>query len=111
MKGLKVIDFEKKLGECIGVEYVISCNLGIAVLYMVLLVFGVGEGDEVIVLSFMFCFSVNVILYVGVVFVFVDICEKSLCVDFEDVRKKIMLCIKVVIVVYFVGYLVDLENL
>ncbi|XBP66713.1 DegT/DnrJ/EryC1/StrS family aminotransferase [Bacillus velezensis] len=27
-KGPKVIDFEKKLGECIGAEHVISCNSG-----------------------------------------------------------------------------------
>lgn len=78
---------------------------------MALLALGVGEGDEVIVPSFTFCSSVNVILHAGAVPVFADICEKSLCADPEDVRKKITPRTKAVIAVHFAGYPADLENL
>lgn len=110
-KGPKVIEFEKKLGECLGAEHVISCNSGTAALHMALLALGVGEGDEVIVPSFTFCSSVNVILHVGATPVFADICEDSLCIDPEDVRQKLSPRTKAVIAVHFAGYPANLDEL
>ncbi|MGR0286550.1 DegT/DnrJ/EryC1/StrS family aminotransferase [Bacillus subtilis subsp. subtilis] len=110
-KGPKVIEFEKKLGECLGAEHVISCNSGTAALHMALLALGVGEGDEVIVPSFTFCSSVNVILHVGATPVFADICEDDLCIDPEDVRQKLSSRTKAVIAVHFAGYPANLNEL
>ncbi|OBA02689.1 UDP-4-amino-4,6-dideoxy-N-acetyl-beta-L-altrosamine transaminase [Bacillus subtilis] len=110
-KGPKVIEFEKKLGEYLGAEHVISCNSGTAALHMALLALGVGEGDEVIVPSFTFCSSVNVILHVGATPVFADICEKDLCIDPEDVRQKLSPRTKAVIAVHFAGYPANLDEL
>ncbi|MDO8226747.1 DegT/DnrJ/EryC1/StrS family aminotransferase [Bacillus cabrialesii] len=110
-KGPKVIEFEKKLGEYLGAEHVISCNSGTAALHMALLALGVGEGDEVIVPSFTFCSSVNVILHVGATPVFADICEDDLCIDPEDVRQKLSPRTKAVIAVHFAGYPANLAEL
>lgn len=33
---------------------------------------GIGLGDEVIVLVYIYCVSVNIIVYIGVILVFVD---------------------------------------
>ncbi|QIW82278.1 DegT/DnrJ/EryC1/StrS family aminotransferase [Bacillus tequilensis] len=110
-KGPKVIEFEKKLGEYLGAEHVISCNSGTAALHMALLALGVGEGDEVIVPSFTFCSSVNVILHVGATPVFADICEGDLCIDPEDVRQKLSPRTKAVIAVHFAGYPANLDEL
>ncbi|WP_434813985.1 DegT/DnrJ/EryC1/StrS family aminotransferase [Bacillus halotolerans] len=110
-KGPKVIEFEKKLGEYLGAEHVISCNSGTAALHMALLALGVGEGDEVIVPSFTFCSSVNVILHVGATPVFADICEDDLCIDPEDVRQKLSPHTKAVIAVHFAGYPANLDEL
>nr|WP_142389203.1 DegT/DnrJ/EryC1/StrS family aminotransferase [Bacillus halotolerans] len=110
-KGPKVIEFEKKLGEYLGAEHVISCNSGTAALHMALLALGVGEGDEVIVPSFTFCSSVNVILHVGATPVFADICEDDLCIDPEDVRQKLSPRTKAVIAVHFAGYPANLDEL
>ncbi|MDR4433035.1 DegT/DnrJ/EryC1/StrS family aminotransferase [Bacillus tequilensis] len=110
-KGPKVIEFEKKLGEYLSAEHVISCNSGTAALHMALLALGVGEGDEVIVPSFTFCSSVNVILHVGATPVFADICEDDLCIDPEDVRQKLSPRTKAVIAVHFAGYPANLDEL
>ncbi|MEC1405200.1 DegT/DnrJ/EryC1/StrS family aminotransferase [Bacillus halotolerans] len=110
-KGPKVIEFEKKLGEYLGAEHVISCNSGTAALHMALLALGVGEGDEVIVPSFTFCSSVNVILHVGATPVFADICEDDLCIDPADVRQKLSPRTKAVIAVHFAGYPANLDEL
>jgi dTDP-4-amino-4,6-dideoxygalactose transaminase len=110
-KGPKVIEFEKQLGEFTGAEHVISCNSGTAALHMALLALGVGEGDEVIVPSFTFCSSVNVILHVGATPVFADIREADLCIDPEDVRQKLSPRTKAVIAVHFAGYPADLDEL
>ncbi|MEC1603412.1 DegT/DnrJ/EryC1/StrS family aminotransferase [Bacillus halotolerans] len=110
-KGPKVIEFEKKLGEYLGAEHVISCNSGTAALHMALLALGVGEGDEVIVPSFTFCSSVNVILHVGATPVFADICEDDLCIDPEDVRQKLSPRTKAVIAVHFAGHPANLDEL
>ncbi|MCO4853060.1 DegT/DnrJ/EryC1/StrS family aminotransferase [Bacillus vallismortis] len=110
-KGPKVIEFEKKLGDYLGAEHVISCNSGTAALHMALLALGVGEGDEVIVPSFTFCSSVNVILHVGATPVFADICEDDLCIDPEDVRQKLSPRTKAVIAVHFAGYPANLDEL
>ncbi|MBU2658631.1 DegT/DnrJ/EryC1/StrS family aminotransferase [Bacillus cabrialesii] len=110
-KGPKVIEFEKKLGEYLGAEHVISCNSGTAALHMALLALGIGEGDEVIVPSFTFCSSVNVILHVGATPVFADICEDDLCIDPEDVRQKLSPRTKAVIAVHFAGYPANLDEL
>ncbi|PFJ23318.1 DegT/DnrJ/EryC1/StrS family aminotransferase, partial [Bacillus cereus] len=64
-KGPKVIEFEENLKEYLNTEHVVSCNSGTAALHLALLSLGVGLEDEVIVPSFTFCSSVNVIMHVG----------------------------------------------
>lgn len=88
-KGPKVIEFEENLKEYLNTEHVVSCNSGTAALHLALLSLGVGLEDEVIVPSFTFCSSVNVIMHVGAKPVFVDIDEENLCLDLQDVKRKI----------------------
>ena len=108
-KGPKVIEFEENLKEYLNTEHVVSCNSGTAALHLALLSLGVGLEDEVIVPSFTFCSSVNVIMHVGAKPVFVDIDEENLCLDLQDVKRK-SLKTKAIIAVHFAGYPAKLKN-
>lgn len=110
-KGPKVIEFEEKLASFLNAKHVVTCNSGTAALHMSLLSMGIGPGDEVIVPSFTFCSSVNVILHVGAKPVFVDIDEENLCLNISDVKSKINNRTKAIIAVHFAGYPVDLKEL
>lgn len=110
-KGPKVFQFEKELSEFLGVKHTVSCNSGTAALHLALLAAGIGPKDEVIVPSFTFCASVNVILHVGAKPVFVDIDEDTLCLDVKEVAKKITKNTKAIMAVHFAGRAADLTSL
>ncbi|AUJ24837.1 MULTISPECIES: DegT/DnrJ/EryC1/StrS family aminotransferase [Virgibacillus] len=110
-KGPKVVEFEEKLASFLNTKHVITCNSGTAALHMALLSMRIGPGDEVIVPSFTFCSSVNVILHVGATPVFVDINEDNFCLNISDVKSKISAKTKAIIAVHFAGYPADLKEL
>ncbi len=110
-KGPRVLEFEERLGEFIGASHVVSCSSCTAALHLALLVSGIGPGDEVIVPSFTFCASANVIVHVGATPVFADIEEGTYCIDVADVRSKITPRTKAVMTVHYGGYPSDLSAL
>jgi perosamine synthetase len=110
-KGPRVLEFEKRLGEFIDAPHVVACSSCTAALHLALLVSNIGPGDEVIVPSFTFCASANVIVHVGATPVFADIDEGTFCIDVADVRSKITPRTKAVIAVHYGGYPADLDGL
>lgn len=71
--GPNVNIFENVLEAFVGEnKKVVALSSGTAAVHLALLACGVGPGDEVIVQSFTFCASVNPIVYLGAVPVFVD---------------------------------------
>lgn len=67
-----VDDFEKRLREFTGAKYVVALSSGTAAIHLALKAAGVGHGDEVLVSSFTYVATVNPILYLGAVPVFID---------------------------------------
>lgn len=108
-KGLKVQQFEKEFVVFVGVKYVVVLNLCIVVLFLILKVKGIGLGDEVIIFLFMFSLIVNMIIYIGVMFVFVDIDENMFNIDLVKFEVVVILCMKVVVFVYFGGQFCDMD--
>lgn len=103
--------FEKQFVEFVGMQYVIVILSCIGVMYMGLVVFGIGVGDEVILVDMNWIVMVLFIIYVGVMFVFVDILLDIWCLDLVFVEVVIMLCMKVIIVMYFYGNLCEMDCL
>lgn len=89
--------------------YVVVLVNGMFVLDVVLKVLNVGFGDEVIVMLCMFIVSIFFVVNVGVMFVFVDVEVDSGNLLVEIIVCVVMLCIKVVVCVYFVGWLCDMD--
>jgi dTDP-4-amino-4,6-dideoxygalactose transaminase len=71
--GPEVAEFEKKLGEYLGVEHVIACANGTDALQMPLMARGIGPGHAVFVPSFTFAATAEVVALVGAEPVFVDV--------------------------------------
>lgn len=80
-------EFESKFASYIGTSFGVGCNSGTSALELICRAIGV-EGKEVIVPSNTFIASVNAILNAGGRPVFAD-CADNMCLDADDVAKKI----------------------
>lgn len=103
--------FERKITELVGAKFALAVNSCTAGLHLALLALGVGPGDEVIIPSFTFAATANVVLHVGAKPVFADIKEDSLTLDPKDVERKITKRTKVIIPVHFAGFPADMDDL
>lgn len=109
--GAKLQEFEKNLASFVGVKHAIGCSSGTSALYLALKSLEQDERDEVIVPSFTFIATAEMVVLSGLKPVFVDINTKDFNLDFESVRKAITSKTKAVIAVSMFGQMSDLEYL
>jgi len=95
--------FEEKFAEYCGVKYGITANSGTSACHMAVAATQVGPGDEVIVPCHTFYASAAAICQNGARPVFADIDPKTLCIDPEDIRKKITPRTKAIMPVHIWG--------
>ena len=101
--GPNIEKFEGMLAEYLGRRYCAVFNSGTSALHAVLLAYGIGQGDEVIVPSFTFIATANAPLFVGAKPVFADIEETTYGLDPDSVRRKISPRTKAIIPVHYGG--------
>ncbi len=101
--GPEVTEFEERLAAYLKVKYCLAVNSGTSALHVILVAYGIGPGDEVIVPSFTFISTVNAVLFVGAKPVFADIEEKTYGLDPKDVERKITPKTKAIIPVHVGG--------
>lgn len=87
--GLKVVEFEKRMGNFAGTKYAVAVNSGTSALHLIIKGMGIGEGDVVITTPFSFIASSNCILFERARPLFVDIEEDTLNLDADKVEEKI----------------------
>ena len=87
--GRQVQELEEALAKYVGVKHCISCANGTDALQLVLMAWGVGEGDAVFVPDFTFFATAGCASIVGATPVFVDVDPKTFNIDVEDLEKKI----------------------
>jgi len=109
--GATVKKFEDELKQLIGVKNAIAVYTGTSALHIAMDACGIGRGDEVIVPSLTFTASVQAIIMCGASPVFCDVCEDTLNMDIDDVRKKINKKTKAVMPVHFSGLACDMDAL
>jgi len=102
--GPKTAAFEEAVAGYVGVKHAVAVSSGTAALHLIVRALGVGPGDEVLVPSFTFAASVNAILYVGAVPVFVDIEPDTFNIDPDDMERKITAKTRAVMVVDIFGH-------
>ena len=102
--GPKTEEFERLVADYVGVKHAVAVSSGTAALHLIVKALGIGQGDEVLVPSFTFVASVNVILYEGATPVFVDIEPDTYNLDPEDLERKITPRTKAIMVVDVFGH-------
>jgi dTDP-4-amino-4,6-dideoxygalactose transaminase len=100
--GSHVGSFEKEFANYVGVKYAVAVNSGTAALEIVLRHYGL-KGREVVVPTNTFVATPNTVLFAGGKPVFADIREDTLCIDPEDVKRKISSKTAGVVVVHIAG--------
>ncbi|MEW6047301.1 MAG: DegT/DnrJ/EryC1/StrS family aminotransferase [Bacillota bacterium] len=102
--GPKAAEFEHAIAEYVGVRHAVSVSSGTAALHLTVKALGIGPGDEVIVPSFTFAASANVLLYEGATPVFADVEPETYNIDPSDVERKISPRTKAVLAVDVFGH-------
>jgi len=108
--GKYVREFEGKVGRLIGSKNVVAVNSGTAALHTTLMALGVKSGDEVVLPSFTFVATANVVLACGAKPVFVDI-KKDYNMDPAALRRALNKRTKAVIPVHLYGYPADMDEI
>ncbi|HEY4753255.1 MAG TPA: DegT/DnrJ/EryC1/StrS family aminotransferase [Candidatus Limnocylindrales bacterium] len=109
--GPKTKAFEEAWAEYCGVKHAILMSNGTVAQEAVLHALGIGEGDEVITVSFSFNATVSVILRAGARPVFVDIREDDFCMDPAKVEATITPRTKAIMPVHLYGLMADMAPL
>lgn len=102
--GPKTEEFENLIANYVGVRHAVAVHSGTAALHLIVKSLGIGAGDEVLVPSFTFAASVNVLLYEGAKPVFVEIEPVTYNLDPEDLERKITSRTKALMVVDIFGH-------
>ncbi len=108
--GKYVREFEGKVKALLGARHAVAVNSGTAALHSVLMALGVKPGDEVIVPSFTFVATANVVLASGARPVFVDT-KPDYNMDPREFRRAITRKTKAVIPVHVFGYPADMDEI
>lgn len=110
-QGPKVEEFEQALKKYVGAKYAIATTSATTALFLCLHALGVGKGDEVIVPSFSFIATANVVVHAGATPVFVDIDPKTYNIDADKIEQKLTKKTRAIIAVDQVGLPCDLDKI
>jgi len=108
--GIKTKQFENNISVYCNTEKTVCLNSATACLFLILKMFDIGEGDEVITTPYTFASTANVILHAGAKPVFVDI-KDDFNMDPEKLNKAITNKTKAVIPIDIGGFPCDYDEI
>src|SRR3954469_23583035 len=101
--GPNVSAFEQEFAAYCGAGHSVGCGNGTDAITLALRALGVGPGDDVVVPSFTFYASAEMIPHVGARPVFCDVDPETFCVTADTVRAALTPNTKAVIIVHLFG--------
>lgn len=110
-QGPKVAEFEEAVCQFTGAKYGVATTSATTALFLSLHLLEIGVGDEVIVPSFSFIATANVVIQVGAKPVFVDIDPKTYNIDPVKIEEAITKKTKAIIPVDQVGLPCDMISI
>ena len=111
INGPLVKEFQADLEAYLGVKHVIPCANGTDALQVAMMAHDFPKGAEVLVPSFTYVATVEVISLLGFTPIFVEVCPKSFNVDMADLESKITDQSVAIVPVHLYGQCADMERL
>lgn len=109
--GQEVDLFEKEFATYEGAKFGISCGNGTDAIIIALRALGIGPGDEVIVPAWTFFATAESVAAVGATPVFVDVDEKTYCMNSKLIEQRITNKTKAVLPVHFYGNCCEMDDI
>jgi len=100
--GPKVRRFEQEFAAYVDAKHAVAVNSCTAALHLTLAALDIGPGDEVIVPTFTFCATANVVVHLGATPVLVDI-DQNFHISTEATREAISPRTKAIVPVHYGG--------
>jgi len=104
-------EFEEKFAKFHDLNFASATTSCTTALHLVLIALGIKSGDEVIVPSFTWVSTANVVEFCGAKPIFADIEKSTFNLDLEDVRRKITKKTKAIIAVHLFGLCCNISKL
>ncbi|MEO5905994.1 MAG: aminotransferase class I/II-fold pyridoxal phosphate-dependent enzyme, partial [Saprospiraceae bacterium] len=109
--GKEVKTFESELSKFLEGAHVIACANGTDALQVALMALELEQGDEVIVPSFTFVASVEVIALLGLKPIVIDVDPRSFLMKVEDIEASLSPRTRAIIPVHLFGQCVNMKAL
>lgn len=109
--GPEVENFKTELADYLGCKHVIPCANGTDALQIAMMALGLKPGDEVIVPTFTYVATAEVIALLGLIPVMVDVDADTFTLDINQVEKAIGPKTKAIVPVHLYGQCADMERL
>ena len=107
--GTEVKNFQQNLEKYLGVKHVIPCANGTDALQIAMMALGLKAGDEVIVPSFTYVATAEVIALLGLKPVMTDVDPKTFNITAAIIKKHITKRTKAIVPVHLFGQSADME--
>jgi len=103
--------FEQEYAKRLGVKYALGFNNGTSAIQTALYGMGVGIGDEIIAPSLTYWASCLQVFSLGATVRFADVCPDTLCIDPEDIERRITKKTKAIVVVHYLASPADMDRI
>ena len=111
IQGKPVLDFEKNLSEWVGVKHVISCANGTDALQLALMALGLKPGDEVVVPTFTYVATAEVIALLGLRPILIDVDSQTFNIDIDAATHLVTNKTKAIVPVHLYGQCANMEQI
>ena len=111
VQGPKVEEFENKWSKFTGAKYSIAVTSCTSALHLSLVALGIGQEDEVIVPTFTWISTANVVEHIKAKVVFCDIDLENFNIDVNKIEAKITNKTKAIIPVHLFGLAADMGSI
>ena len=108
-QGPCVAEFERAFAARIGAAHALAASNCTTALHLILTAMRVGPGDEVIVPSFTWVATANVVVYCGATPVFADVSRDTFNIDPSGLRRLITPRTRAIIAVHLFGLCADID--